>query len=70
MLKRSPYPLQELAQLKTQMGGQVNVSVDAPSSVDLNQVMSEIREHYEALIAKNRRELELWYQNKVRRDHR
>ncbi|XP_037545613.1 keratin, type I cytoskeletal 13 [Nematolebias whitei] len=55
---------EELAQLRTQMGGQVNVSVDAPSSVDLNQVMTEIRDHYEALIAKNRRELELWYQNK------
>lgn len=48
------------------MGGQVNVSVDASPSTDLNQVMTEIREHYEGLIAKNRKELESWYQNKVR----
>uniref|UniRef100_A0A8C6K8V0 Keratin 98 n=1 Tax=Nothobranchius furzeri TaxID=105023 RepID=A0A8C6K8V0_NOTFU len=55
---------EELLLLRTQVGGQVNVSVDAASSVDLNQVMSEIREHYEALIAKSRKDLELWYQNK------
>lgn len=49
------------------MGGQVNVAVDAVPSTDLNQVMTEIRQHYEGLIAKNRKELDTWYQNKVRR---
>lgn len=48
------------------MSGQVNVEVDAGSQVDLNRIMTEIREHYEALIAKNRKDLEQWYQNKVR----
>lgn len=48
------------------MSGQVNVAVDATPSTDLNQVMSEIREHYEGVICKNRRELESWYQDKVR----
>lgn len=47
------------------MSGQVNVAVDATPSMDLNQVMSEIREHYESVIGKNRKELESWYQNKV-----
>lgn len=47
------------------MSGQVNVAVDACPSTDLNQVMSEIREHYEGVIGKNRKELETWYQNKV-----
>ncbi|XP_028314432.1 keratin 98 [Gouania willdenowi] len=56
---------EEMDLLRSQMGGQVNVAVDASPSPDLNQVMSEIREHYEATIAKNRRELDSWYQNKV-----
>ncbi|MED6287215.1 hypothetical protein CHARACLAT_014028 [Characodon lateralis] len=56
---------EELALLRAQMSGQVNVEVDAPSPVDLNQIMTEIREHYEGVITKNRKELELWYQNKI-----
>ena len=52
------------------MGGQVNVSVDAPPSMDLNQTMTEIREHYEAVAAKNRKDLDAWYQTKVSRTHR
>uniref|UniRef100_A0A8C9Y6V4 Keratin 98 n=1 Tax=Sander lucioperca TaxID=283035 RepID=A0A8C9Y6V4_SANLU len=62
MLKRNH---EELALLMSQMGGQVNVAVDASPSTDLNQVMSEIREHYESVIGKNRKELEAWYQNKI-----
>ncbi|XP_053712601.1 keratin, type I cytoskeletal 13-like [Synchiropus splendidus] len=56
---------EEMALLQSQMGGQVNVSVDASPSPDLNEAMKEIREHYESSIAKNRRDLEAWYQNKV-----
>lgn len=48
------------------MSGQVNVAVDASPSPDLNKVMSEIREHYESMISKNSKELEAWYQNKVK----
>uniref|UniRef100_A0A3Q4I5A9 Keratin 98 n=1 Tax=Neolamprologus brichardi TaxID=32507 RepID=A0A3Q4I5A9_NEOBR len=56
---------EDVALLRTQMGGQVNVSVDASPSRDLNEAMAEIRQHYEGVIAKNSKELELWYQNKI-----
>ncbi|KAJ8348297.1 hypothetical protein SKAU_G00268860 [Synaphobranchus kaupii] len=56
---------EDVAQVRTQIGGQVNVEVDAAPSIDLNQTIKDIREHYESVSAKNRNELEVWYQSKV-----
>lgn len=51
--------------IRSQMSGQVNVEVDASPQQDLIKVLEEIREHYETVATKNRRDLDNWYQAKV-----
>ena len=58
--------LQDLAALRSQLTGTVNVEVDAAPQQDLNKVLDEIRCHYETIIQKHRREQEDWFKNQVK----
>ncbi|TNN71242.1 Keratin, type I cytoskeletal 13 [Liparis tanakae] len=53
---------EELASMRSQMSGQINVEVEAKQQPDLSAIMAEVRAQYETLTAKNQKELEVWFQ--------
>ncbi|XP_075034424.1 keratin, type I cytoskeletal 19-like [Mixophyes fleayi] len=55
---------EEVNSLRSQLGARVNVEVDAAPAVDLNKVLTEIRDQYESLMANNIKEAEKWFGDK------
>uniref|UniRef100_A0A3P8TTH1 Keratin 94 n=1 Tax=Amphiprion percula TaxID=161767 RepID=A0A3P8TTH1_AMPPE len=56
---------EELAALRSQLTGTVNVEVDAAPQQDLNKVLEEIRAQYETITEKHRRDQEAWFNDKT-----
>ncbi|XP_069572201.1 keratin, type I cytoskeletal 13-like [Brachyistius frenatus] len=57
---------EDLLSLQGQVGRRVTVEVDAAPQDDLSSIMDGIREHYEKVTAHKRKDLEAWFQNKLR----
>ncbi|XP_051850467.1 keratin, type I cytoskeletal 13 [Antechinus flavipes] len=55
---------EEMKEFSNQVVGQVNVEMDATPGIDLTRTLAEMREQYEALAEKNRRDAEAWFQQK------
>ncbi|XP_069733293.1 keratin, type I cytoskeletal 15-like [Phaenicophaeus curvirostris] len=56
---------EEMRQLQSQTGGDVSVEVNAVPGQDLTKVLNDLRNEYEQIIEKNRREVEQWYEVKI-----
>uniref|UniRef100_A0A8C3XFM3 IF rod domain-containing protein n=1 Tax=Cyanoderma ruficeps TaxID=181631 RepID=A0A8C3XFM3_9PASS len=53
---------QEIRQLQSQTGGDVSVEVNAAPGEDLTKILNDLRNEYEQIIEKNRKEVEQWYE--------
>ncbi|XP_004434550.1 PREDICTED: keratin, type I cytoskeletal 15 [Ceratotherium simum simum] len=56
---------EEMKEYSSQLAGEVNVEMDAAPGMDLTRVLSEMREQYEAMADKNRRDAESWFFSKT-----
>lgn len=57
--------LQEMTVLRSQLGGEITVEMDAAPGIDLTKILADMREQYESLADKNRKEAEQWFFSKV-----
>ncbi|KFP21458.1 Keratin, type I cytoskeletal 15 [Egretta garzetta] len=52
---------EEMKEYSNQLSGTVTVEMDAAPGIDLTRILSEMREQYEALAEKNRKDAEAWF---------
>lgn len=51
--------------LRGQVGGEINMEMDAAPAVDLGRILNEMHDHYEKITEKNRKDAEDWFLSKV-----
>ncbi|NXB87691.1 K1C15 protein, partial [Vidua chalybeata] len=56
---------EEMKLLQSQTNGDVNVQINTAPGEDLLKKLNEMRQEYEAIIQKNRAEVEKWYESKM-----
>ncbi|XP_041087389.1 keratin, type I cytoskeletal 19-like [Polyodon spathula] len=56
---------EDVQALRSQLSSDVFVEVDSAPGVDLGKILSEIREQYESVVAKNLREVETWFKTQT-----
>ncbi|XP_030396757.1 keratin, type I cytoskeletal 19-like [Gopherus evgoodei] len=56
---------EEMKALGGQTGGQVSVEVDSAPGIDLTKVLADMRDQYEVMAEKNRKDAETWFNSKI-----
>ncbi|XP_005294164.1 keratin, type I cytoskeletal 19 [Chrysemys picta bellii] len=56
---------EEMKALGGQTGGQVSVEVDSAPGIDLTKILADMRDQYEVMAEKNRKDAETWFNSKT-----
>ncbi|TFK10824.1 inactive dipeptidyl peptidase 10 [Platysternon megacephalum] len=56
---------EEMKALGGQTGGQVSVEVDSAPGIDLTKILTDMRDQYEVMAEKNRKDAEIWFNSKI-----
>ncbi|NXC37760.1 K1C19 protein, partial [Penelope pileata] len=56
---------EELSALGGQVAGQVSVEVDSAPGIDLTKILADMRDQYEQMAEKNRKDAEAWFHSKT-----
>ncbi|KAJ7313546.1 hypothetical protein JRQ81_005021 [Phrynocephalus forsythii] len=56
---------EEMSALSGQLSGHVNVEVDSAPGIDLTKILADMRDQYELLAEKNRKDAEAWFNAKT-----
>lgn len=54
-----------MSALGGQVAGQVSVEVDSAPGIDLSKILADMRDQYEQMAEKNRKDAEAWFHSKV-----